>query len=542
MDLPVRLLPDIIRSQAERRPSAIAVVHQQQRLTYEELESDSNRLARLLQATGCHPGNRVGLLMPKSPAALIGMLGSLKAGCIYVPMDAANPPARLAAILSSCEPCCILAADPAATALTRLAAEDRIPDSIRLGWMGSPTLPEAPFDVAFRWEDTGSLSAEPLASQGVPEDVAHILFTSGSTGAPKGVMITHSNILSFLRWAIPYFGTGPSDRISGHPPLHFDLSTFDVYGTFLAGAQLHLVPPEITLLPHKLAEFIRCSELTQWFSVPSVLSYMKQFDVVRPNDFSSLRRLLWCGESIPTPTLIYWMTRLRSVTFTNLYGPTETTIASSYYSVPACPPHERAEIPIGRPCSGEEILLLDASLQPVAAGETGELYIRGTGLSPGYWQDAVKTAAVFLEDPQHGRLYKTGDLGRIGQDGLLYLLGRADTQIKSRGYRIELGEIEAALYALGLLRECSVVSVPVKSFEGTVICCAYVPAVDREVTPLDMRERLTKLLPPYMVPSQWMALPYLPLNGNGKVDRPLIKARFAATVETTTSANPPTRT
>ena len=541
MDLPVRLLPDIIRSQAERRPSAIAVVYQQQRLTYEELESDSNRLARLLKATGCSPGDRVGLLMPKSPAALIGMLGSLKAGCIYVPMDATNPPARLAAILSSCEPCCILAADPAATALTTLAAEDRIPDSIRIGWMGSPTLAEAPFDVAFRWEDTGSLSAEPLGSQGVPEDVAHILFTSGSTGAPKGVMITHSNILSFLRWAIPYFGTGPSDRISGHPPLHFDLSTFDVYGTFLAGAQLHLVPPENTLLPHKLAEFIRCSELTQWFSVPSVLSYMKQFDVVRPNDFPSLRRLLWCGESMPTPTLIYWMTRLRSVTFTNLYGPTETTIASSYYSVPACPPHERAEIPIGRPCSGEEILVLGASLQPVAAGETGELYIRGTGLSPGYWQDAVKTAAVFLEDPQRGRLYKTGDLGRIGQDGLLYLLGRADTQIKSRGYRIELGEIEAALYALGLLRECSVVSVPVKSFEGTVICCAYVPAVDREVTPLDMRERLTKLLPPYMVPSQWMALPCLPLNGNGKVDRPLIKARFAATVETTTSANPPTR-
>jgi non-ribosomal peptide synthetase component F len=182
-------------------------------------------------------------------------------------------------------------------------------------------------------------------------------------------MITHSNVVHFLEWAIRYFDMKASDRISCHSPLPFDLSTFDVYGTFLAGAELHLVPSEISLLPHKLAEFVRQAELTQWFSVPSVLSYMTQFDVLKFHDFPSLERLLWCGEAIQTPTLIYWMQRLPHVAFTNLYGPTEATIASSYYTVPACPSHKQDDIPIGTCCAGEELLILDESLQPVAVGD-----------------------------------------------------------------------------------------------------------------------------------------------------------------------------
>jgi non-ribosomal peptide synthetase component F len=334
--------------------------------------------------------------------------------------------------------------------------------------------------------------------------------------------------MHFLKWANRYFGTTASDSISCHPPLHFDLSTFDIWGTFLAGAQLHLVPPEISLMPHKLAEFIRRSGLTQWFSVPSALKYMAQFDVVKFNDFPSLKRLLWCGEALPAPTLIHFMKRLPKVTFTNLYGPTETTIASSYYTIPSCPEDESCEIPIGIGCDGEELLVLDESLQPVVNGETGDLYIRGVGLSPGYWLDPQKTASVFLADAERGRIYKTGDLARTGEDGLVYLLGRADSQIKSRGYRIELGEIETALNALGLLRECAVVAVTTDGFEGTAICCAYVapPGVDR--SPSDLRQRLTEVLPSYMAPSQWKAFDTLPLNGNGKVDRPRLRGYFMA--------------
>jgi amino acid adenylation domain-containing protein len=518
------LLQHTVRDQAARRPEASAIVFNQQRVTYGELEESSNRLARLLKMAGCEKGDRVGLLLPKSIPALVGMLGSLKAGCVYVPLDTASPSARLAKIIDAAEPNFILTVGASAN-LLNASLPDSLQKSVRVGWMESGKPQEG---CAFCWDDLSSVSPSSIDCGTEPEDAAHLLFTSGSTGTPKGVVITHANVMHFLTWAVRYFDIDASDRISGHPPLHFDLSTFDIWGSFLAGAELHLVPHDVSLLPHKVAEFIRRNELTQWFSVPSVLKYMAQFDVVRFNDFPFLKRLLWCGEALPTPTLMYWMTRLPQVPFTNLYGPTETTIASSYYTVPRCPDNEKAEIPIGTGCDGEELIVLDQELRPVNAGQTGDLYIRGVGLSPGYWRDPEKTAAVFLDDPQRGRLYKTGDLAKVGKDGLVYLLGRADSQIKSRGYRIELGEIETALTALGLLRECAVVAVKTDGFEGMAICCAYVPAPGVDLSSADLRQRLAQVVPSYMLPSQWLTFDSLPLNANGKIDRPRLREHFLA--------------
>ena len=519
------LLHEIVRHQAEQRPEAVAVVLARQRVTYREMEESGNRLARLLIRNGCERGDRVGLLLPKSIPALLGMLGALKAGCVYVPMDTASPAARLAKIIDAAEPKCILTTEATSNLLSAALPEQPLRASIKVGLMEPGVQLTSP--AAFCWNDLYSEPALPVDSRSGAEDAAHILFTSGSTGTPKGVVITHSNVMRFLRWAIDYFGTAESDRISCHPPLHFDLSTFDIWGTFLAGAQLHLVPHEINLLPHKMAEFIRRSELTQWFSVPSALKYMAQFDAVRFDDFPSLKRLLWCGEALPTPTLIYWMKRLPHVTFTNLYGPTETTIASSYYTVPRCPEDEQFEIPIGTGCDGEQLIVLDEAMRPAGIEEIGNLYISGVGLSPGYWRNPEKTMEAFLDDPQRGRIYRTGDLARIGKDGLVYLLGRADSQIKSRGYRIELGEIETALNALGVLRECAVVAVKTDGFEGMAICCAYATAPGVELTPSDLRQRLIQGVPAYMLPSQWMAFRELPLNANGKIDRPRLREHFS---------------
>jgi acyl-coenzyme A synthetase/AMP-(fatty) acid ligase len=228
--------------------------------------------------------------------------------------------------------------------------------------------------------------------------------------------------------------------------------------------------------------------------------------------------------------LIYWMQRLPHVTFTNLYGPTEATIASSYYTVPSCPASEDETIPIGRACGGEELLVLDAARRPVPPGEVGDLYIGGAGLSPGYWRDVEKTDAAFVSnpaDPAGGRIYRTGDLATLGPDGLVRFLGRADSQIKTRGYRVELGEIEVALHALGTLRECAVVGVPSGDFDGTAICCAYVPLPGAEVTPRGLREAISRALPPYMLPSRWLAFDDLPKTGNGKIDRRRLKEAFA---------------
>ena len=290
------------------------------------------------------------------------------------------------------------------------------------------------------------------------------------------------------------------------------------------------MPPGLNLLPQKMAGFIRDRSLTQWFSVPSALNYMARFDVVRQDDFPSLRRLLWCGEVFPTPSLVYWMRRLPHAQFTNLYGPTETTVASAYYTVPECPSSDRQPIPIGGACGNEQVHVLDEQLRPVPTGETGEIFIGGAGLSPGYWRDAERTRSVFVLDP-HGsapgaRLYRTGDLGRVGPDGLLYFAGRADSQIKSRGYRIELGEIEAALNALSCLQECAVVAPATAGFEGRTICCAYAPVPGASIAPAQLRRELLRTIPTYMVPARWVQFERLPKNINGKIDRRTLALYF----------------
>jgi amino acid adenylation domain-containing protein len=522
------LLQQLVTRQAERYSDQTAIVYQKQRMTYAELEETSNRLGHLLKEAGCRKGDRVCFLIPKTPAAIITILGILKADCVYVPLDTSSPVPRLEKIVDACKPRCIIAGGPVNSLLDGLMADESRRNGTAIGWMGDGGIDK--IKPQFTREDLGRYPAAPLDYQNSMSDAAHILFTSGSTGVPKGVVITHSNVITFINWAVKYFGTKPSDKISSHPPLHFDLSTFDIYGTLSSGAQLHIVPTELNLLPHKLAEFIRASELTQWFSVPSVLNFMAKADVIKFDDFPALERLLWCGEVFPTPPLIYWMKRLPRVRFTNLYGPTEATIASSYYTVPACPDDERAQIPIGLPCDGEGLHVLDEELKPLPAGEIGDLYLSGVGLSPGYWQDQEKTDAVFLQRPGSSepsdRIYKTGDLAKLGEDGLVYYLGRADSQIKSRGYRIELGEIETALNALNLTEECAIVAINTEGFEGVAICCAYVLFQNSDASPVKLRTELSKVLPGYMLPGRWLQFERLPKNANGKIDRKALREQF----------------
>jgi amino acid adenylation domain-containing protein len=505
----IRRLQDWLARQADGRPEAAAIVFRGESTTYGELEESSNRLARTLKNRGCVRGDRVALFLPKSPRALIAMFAALKADCIYVPVDTASPANRLERILRNCDSRCIVAEESGASKLLKI---DR-------------SIPQNVIRIDSEWPEVDSMPDSPVDSHNSSNDAAHILFTSGSTGMPKGVAITHANAIAFVTWAVQYFGISSSDRISGHPPLHFDLSTFDIYGTVASGAQIHLLTPEASLLPHRLADFIRDARLTQWFSVPSILRHMATLDAVRQNDFPSLKRLLWCGERFPTPALMHWMRRLPHVNFFNLYGPTEATVASSFHYVARCPENDTAEIPIGKACNGEKLLVLDDTLNSSPIGEIGDLYIAGVGLSPGYWNDPVKTAEVFIW--RNGeRIYKTGDLAKVGDDGLLYLVGRSDMQIKSRGYRIEIGEIEAAIHALSAVRDAAVVAIPSDGFDSVAICCAFVPAPDCDVSPMTVRQRLRDTLPPYMIPTRWMVLDRMPANGNGKVNRPLLKERF----------------
>jgi amino acid adenylation domain-containing protein len=520
----IRSLQDYVARQAERRPESTAVVLNDESIDYGGLERRSNRLARLLKEGGCRPGDRVGLMLPKSPAAVVAMLATLKADCVYVPVDPESPALRVRRILGAADCRCVLASAQTAPLMGDLGFETE-PWVL---WMDSAPPPEGGIVPRLVETDADSLSGEPLPYARGDGQPAHMLFTSGSTGVPKGVVVAHTNVIAFVEWANGYFGLEEDDRVSCHSPLHFDLSTYDLYGAFAAGAEVYLVPPELNLFPRRLIDFIRSRRLTQWFSVPSILVYLARFNAVPAGETSlHLKRILWCGEVFPGPALKYWMERLPNVAFTNLYGPTEATIASSYYTVPASLPNNDWSVPIGKACGGEELLVLSEDLQPLPPCEVGEICIAGAGITLGYWRDEEKTNRAFVQVGGK-RIYRTGDLGYRSEDGLVRFLGRADSQIKSRGHRIELGEIEAALYAVSEVAQGAVVAIEAPDFGGHVICCAYVARTDVEAPPRVVKERLMTLVPNYMLPTRWRGLDALPANVNGKVDRVALADMFRA--------------
>ncbi len=375
-------LHDFLQASAHAHPRAIAVIDAEGSVTYEELAELSDRVRDRLWQLGVRPGDRVGMMQPKSIDSLASILGILKTGAAYVPVDFGSPVERGAFILSDCSVKAVLADSRCADKLqTEIQKQGAAPALISIAGSGGG----GPLAAALSAADK-TAPAPPIESARTrADDLAYILYTSGSTGKPKGVMLTHENAVSFVDWCSEVFQPTAEDRFSSHAPFHFDLSILDIYVPLKHGASLVLIGEEVGKDPAKLAPLIQETGITIWYSTPSVLSLLTQYGNIPSYDYSKLRTVLFAGEVFPIKHLRALKSLLPDPRYFNLYGPTETNVCT-YYEIPAQIPEERTDpFPIGHACSHSRTRVLDEHGQDVVAGAEGELCVSGPGVTQGYW-------------------------------------------------------------------------------------------------------------------------------------------------------------
>jgi len=516
-------LCNYLEASAGRFPERVAAVDADGgALTYRELNERASRVAGFLAEHGVGAGDRVGLVLPKSTAALVALFGTMKARAGYVPVDWSGPSERARSILTDCKVRAIFAgrwrselADIAD--LVILVGADKED-------CGAPDGPQS-----FTWETV--LEHQPLEADIAArrtDDLAYILYTSGSTGIPKGVMLTHQNATSFVDWCSSVFVPGENDRFSSHAPFHFDLSILDIYVPIKHGASVHLVPDELGKNPRELASFIASRRLTVWYSTPAILGLLAEFGQLGRYDYSSLRLVLFAGEVFPVKQLRRLLSQWPSQAYYNLYGPTETNVCT-FARIPTPIPEDRTEpFPIGLPCSHCHALVLNSEKQPVAPGEEGLLYIAGPSVFGGYWQRPRETAAGFIEY-QGERWYNTGDVVRQnGDEGFLYI-GRRDRMVKRRGYRIELNEIEGCLYCHPAISGAAVVAVPHPE-SGMRIISYLVASSEPRPSLVEMKSFCNQHLPAYMNPDFFIFIDGLPRTSTDKTDYQGLIRKFESDV------------
>jgi amino acid adenylation domain-containing protein len=512
--LSVFALHHLVDRAAEASPDHEAVRCAGRALTYGELKAASDAVASSLRSAGVGRGDRVALYAPKSVDTVVAMYGVMRAGAAYVPIDPKSPVLRAAAIARDCTVSAVVSTPERVHALLE-ALDGHRPGAVFVIGRDEERLSgveTVPFEEAAR--PGAAAGAAPV----VDTDLAYILYTSGSTGMPKGVMLTHRHALTFVEWCAGAIGSGPDDRFSNHAPLHFDLSVFDFYVAAHGGATVCVVPEEAAYFGRDLAGFARDERITVWYSVPSALMLLTR--AAREGEsFPDLRAVVFAGEVYPTKHLRALRTLVPAAALWNLYGPTETNVCT-YYRVGELP-EDDTTIPIGRACENTDVFAVREDGHVAGVGEEGELHVRGSALMRGYWGRPERSAEVLVPDPRRPGsselVYRTGDLVRLRPDGDYDFLGRRDHQIKSRGYRVELGEVEAALNADPALDAAVAVAVPHEDWGAAIV--AYVVPKGDPVTEIEVKRAAARRLPRFMVPVRVEVRDELPRTSTGKIDR-----------------------
>jgi amino acid adenylation domain-containing protein/non-ribosomal peptide synthase protein (TIGR01720 family) len=489
-----KTIVDLFEQQVDQTPEAIAVVFEDQALTYQELNIKANQLAHYLHSLGVKPEVLVGIFLERSLEMVIGLLGILKAGGAYLPLDPAYPAARLAFMLED-------AGVP--VLLTQSSLKEGLPETT-----ATVVCLDTEAEKLSQW------SAENLASDVGPLNLAYVIYTSGSTGQPKGVAVPHQAV-NRLVFNTNYIQLESSDRIAQASNVSFDAATFEIWGALLHGAQLVGIAKDIALSPQEFLASLREQKITVLFLTTALFNQLAR-EV--PFIFNGIRYILFGGEAVEPKWVAEILKHGRPQRLLHVYGPTENTTFSSWHLVENVP-EGAITIPIGRPISNTQLFVLDKYLQPSPIGVPGELHIGGAGLARGYLNRPELTQEKFIKNPfseePGSRLYKTGDLARYLPDGNIEYLGRIDNQVKIRGFRIELGEIEAVLGQHPALRENAVV---VHETDKRLV--AYiVPYCEQVIENTELRAFMKERLPDYMIPSALVTLESLPLTPNGKIDR-----------------------
>ena len=481
----------------ELYPDNAAVSDGEVEYTYAALRARARRAATGLMRAGISRAP-VMVYLPKSADMVAGFCAAMYSGRPYVPTDAAAPRGRLEKIIANLAPSAVVTNEALAGNL------EGIPGGYRVFTM----------DALARGEADGGLIDAALGTV-TDSDPIYIMYTSGSTGAPKGVTIPHRGVLLFARWAEKTFGWTDRTVIANQAPLYFDVSVMDVYGAMRCGGHLLLTPEALFRFPNKLPEFLADNAVTHIYWVPTVMINVANSGALASAELPALKTVAFAGEVMPNRQLNVWRRALPGRVFANLYGPTETDVCTAYVVDREFSDSE--PLPIGSPLPDMRVLLLGEDGRPVKPGETGEICVSGSGILLGYWNNPEQTAKSSVSDPDNSayptRYYRTGDLGWWNERGELMYSGRRDGQIKLRGNRIELGEIEAAARLLpGAENVCAVFDRPRQEI------VLFLEAA-QEITMRAVRKELRGAIPAYMMPGRVVTMEKLPHNANDKIDR-----------------------
>jgi amino acid adenylation domain-containing protein len=524
------LIHDLLRDSAARFPDRPAIMGPKQTLSYKELNDASDALARVLVAEGVTPGAPVGIAMHKCVDAIVAAYGILKSGGCYVPIDVFAPAERSAAIVANTKMQVLLTNPDRVGALVSEMVSEADDSPLRTVLIPGEAKADPPSGIRLvDWRGTQSEAELPALTE---THLAYVLHTSGSTGLPKGVSISHRNALCFIDTAAEFWCVDESDRLCSQAPLHFDLSVYDLYVAARAGAAVVLIPEFYAAFPKKMVAAIDSQGITIWNSVVSTLTLMMERGKPEKASFDSLRLVIFSGEVMPVRYLRRLHEHMQNARMYNVYGQTEAN-SSMYFPIDRdnIPDDDAWKIPLGQALPNFQVYALDQKGRAIVEpGVAGELLVRAASVAAGYWGNPELSAEKFITDPldpeSGARVYRTGDLVRLDEDGNYLFGGRTDDMIKSRGYRIELGDIDLALLSCPGVESAAAIALPDEEVGNRIIAFATL-AGSSELTAEEVLAHCREKLPKYMVPETLEIRSDLPRTSTNKIDRKLLRAEVS---------------